>query len=253
MALSTENDAPAAVTAAVRDIAGAVFDCDGVLVDSERTWIDLMERYLGELGVVDIGPETMRGMTAAEAVTALERAVECSASLGGDSGDSGDGDGAAVVDGVPRRTAPTAAEVDRAYSAALAGLAAPMPGAQAFVRTLAGTIPIAVASNGRREDVLGLLDRAGMLGLFDVIVTIDDVENGKPAPDPYLLAARRLGIRPMDAVAFEDSILGSRAARAAGCTVVGVNEDLLLPLVADVRLGSLRELRFDPADSSLYA
>ncbi|MBE8145872.1 HAD family phosphatase [Brevibacterium casei] len=93
-------------------------------------------------------------------------------------------------------TAPTAAEVDRDYTAALAEVSSPMPGAPELVRALSGTVPIAVASNGRGDDVRGLLDRAGLLGFFDAIVTIDDVEQGKPAPDVYLRAAESWGSTP---------------------------------------------------------
>lgn len=75
---------------------------------------------------------------------------------------------------------------------------------------MSGAIPVAVASNGRAEDVRGLLERAGMLHLFDVIVTIDDVEHGKPDPAPYLLAAQRLGLAASAVAAFEDSPSGPK-------------------------------------------
>lgn len=212
-------------------IAGVVFDCDGILVDSEQPWLDLMARWLRTLGISGFPPEAMRGMTGAEAAAALRRAH-----VGG-----------------TRPAPPEPQEIDRAYSEALAGLAAPMPGAPELVRALAGTVPVAVASNGRREDVHGLLERVGVLDLFDVVVTVEDVEHGKPDPAPYLLAARRLGVDPHRTVAFEDSVLGSQAARAAGCTVVGVNEDLTLPLVADVRLSSMREIVFDAETRTMHA
>ena len=59
-----------------------------------------------------------------------------------------------------------------------------MPGAPELVASLSGTIPIAVASNGRGGDVRGLLERAGMLDFFDAIITIDDVDQGKPHRTP---------------------------------------------------------------------
>jgi HAD superfamily hydrolase (TIGR01509 family) len=220
----------------VQDVAGAVFDCDGILVDSEQPWLDLMEGYLRELGIMEFSGETMRGMTADEAVTTLHELVR---HHGGDTAWSA---GSASA---RNASLPTASDVDRAYSAALEGLATPMPGAPELVRALSGTVPLAVASNGRREDVHGLLRRAGLLDLFDVVVTIEDVDRGKPAPDPYLRAMQRLGNPPGTTIAFEDSVLGSQAAHDAGCTVVGVNQDLALPLVADVRLRSLDESGFD--------
>ncbi|GAA2098127.1 HAD family phosphatase [Brevibacterium salitolerans] len=221
---------------AVQEVAGVVFDCDGVLVDSEQPWLDIMAAQLRRLGLADTSPETLRGMTAAEAVAALGSLHAEAVTTGGGSADV---------------RPPHARDIDLAYSAALTDLSAPMPGAPELVRALSGSVPVAVASNGREEDVRGLLERADMLHLFDVVVTIDDVDRGKPAPDPYLLAAARLGVDPRAAVAFEDSVLGSQAAHTAGLTVVGVNEDLSVPLTADLRLRSLREIRFDPHTRTL--
>lgn len=213
--------------------AGAIFDCDGILVDSEQPWIDLMTTCLNTIGADDVPAERLRGLTAAEAVTSLSDIYE---HLG------------APSDVRP----PTAAEVDAAYSHALTDLSAPMPGAPGFVASMSGAIPVAVASNGRAEDVRGLLERAGMLHLFDVIVTIDDVEAGKPDPAPYLLAAQRLGVAASAVVAFEDSPVGSQAAVGAGCTVVGINDDPEVELAGDVRLRDFAQLRFDRTDHSLH-
>nr|WP_284711301.1 HAD family phosphatase [Brevibacterium sp. XM4083] len=206
---------------------GAIFDCDGILVDSERPWLDLMAAYLDRLGVNDDRAESFRGLSGAEAAEQL----------------------AAVATGVG--TAPTATEIDSAYTAALAEVSAPMPGARQLVRALAGVVPIAVASNGRSADVRGLLDRAGLLDCFDAIVTIDDVDDGKPSPDVYLRAAHDLGLDPRVAVAFEDSPVGSQAAAAAGCTVVGINADRGIPLVADVRLTEMSDVHVDPTTRML--
>ncbi|GAA4511391.1 HAD family hydrolase [Brevibacterium yomogidense] len=215
----------------VRSFAGVIFDCDGVLVDSEQPWIALMEHYLTAMGMHDaegITAESLRGMTAAEAVTALARAqIELALDSTGS-----------------RSGPPTVAEVDAAYSEALEGLAAPMPGSVDVVRALSGGIPIGVASNGRRHDVRGLLKRVGLLNLFDTIVTIDDVDHGKPAPDAYLLAASRLGLDPHDVVVFEDSTPGASAGRAAGCTVIGVNAHAGAALPSHKNLRTLADLEY---------
>lgn len=216
----------------ITGFSGVIFDCDGILVDSEAPWIDLMTSYLQELDTDGVAAEDLRGLTSAEAVAHLVRLHE---SLGSPS------------DVRP----PTANEVDRAYSSALAEVAAPMPGAPEFVASMSGILPIAVASNGRAHDVRGLLERAGLIDLFDAIITIDDVERGKPDPDPYLLAASRLGLPASAVVAFEDSPVGSAAAHAAGCIVVGVNEDASITLSADVRLADFHQLSFDPGSGSL--
>src|SRR5699024_11553555 len=125
------------------------------------------------------------------------------------------------------------------------GLTSRRPGGQELVTPMAGTRPVAAASNVRGEDVRGLLERAGMLHRVDEVVTIDAVADGKPAPDPYLTAVSRLGLDPAAAVAFEDSPVGSQAAHRAGCTVIGVNEDAEVGLTADVRLTHLGQARFD--------
>ncbi|WP_426936613.1 HAD family hydrolase [Brevibacterium sp. LE-L] len=220
------------MSGSITGFSGAVFDCDGILVDSEAPWIELMGDYLESLAADDIAAEDLRGLTAAEAVARLQQVHK---SLGSPS------------DVRP----PTAEEVDRAYSAALEHVAAPMPGAPELVASLSGSIPIAVASNGRGGDVRGLLERAGMLDLFDAIITIDDVDQGKPAPDPYLLAAQRLGLAASAVVAFEDSPVGSQAAHTAGCTVIGVNSDPSIELAGEVRLRHFAQLRFDSRTRTL--
>src|SRR5699024_1175565 len=190
----------------LRLFSGAVFDCYGILVDCEQPWIDLMADCLRRIGAVDVPAQQLRGLTAAEAVVKLAEIH--------------DGLGAAATSSPPGTE-----QIDSAYSRALAGLTAPMPGAQELVAALSGSIPVAVASNRRGEGVRGLLERAGMLRLCVEAVTIDDVAHGKPAPHPYLTAVSRLGLDPAAAVAFVASPVGSQAAHRAGCTVIGVNED----------------------------
>lgn len=89
-------------------------------------------------------------------------------------------------------------------------------------------IPTAVATSSRSAHAFGHLGRAGLLDMFDTIVTRDDVVNPKPHPEPYLTAARRLGTAPARCVAFEDSHSGVRAAHAAGMQTIMV-PDLVRP------------------------
>jgi HAD superfamily hydrolase (TIGR01509 family) len=98
-----------------------------------------------------------------------------------------------------------------------------MPGAREIAQTLRRRgIPIAVASNSSRDFIDAVLGSAGLLDLFEVIVSADDVENGKPAPDVYLTACARLRAEPERSVAFEDSRTGAAAALAAKMFVIGV-------------------------------
>lgn len=85
-----------------------------------------------------------------------------------------------------------------------------------IARKYHGTMPLAVVSGGPRRAVERTIDAVGIRDLFDMIITLDDVENGKPEPDVYLLATSRLGVEPADCVAYEDSNSGMRAARSAG-------------------------------------
>lgn len=83
--------------------------------------------------------------------------------------------------------------------------------------------PVGVASGGHRGEVLRSLEVIGMAKFFPVIVTRDDVTNGKPHPETYLQAAKRLGAKARDCLVFEDAESGRQAAIAAGMDVVMVD------------------------------
>jgi len=103
------------------------------------------------------------------------------------------------------------------------------PGARELIGELrARGIPAAVATSSRNPHAQNHLGAAGLLDLFETVVTRDDVVNPKPHPEPYLTAARRLGIDPLHCLALEDSNAGVRAAHAAGMQTVMV-PDLVRP------------------------
>ena len=89
-------------------------------------------------------------------------------------------------------------------------------------------VKIAVASGSGREMVLSNLRRAGVEAYFDAVVSSDEVERGKPAPDIFQLAAQRLGCAPEECYVFEDGVNGVRAGIAAGCATVMI-PDLYQP------------------------
>jgi HAD superfamily hydrolase (TIGR01509 family) len=127
---------------------------------------------------------------------------------------------------------------------------ASMPGATHTVELLHGAgYPLAVASSGVRGYLEAVLQRLGLRQYFSVLVSGEDVTRGKPDPEPYLLAAARLGVRPGQCVVFEDAAVGVRAAKAAGMACIGVpNPAALQPQdlsLADLILPSLElfELR----------
>ena len=97
-----------------------------------------------------------------------------------------------------------------------------LPGAVEAVRALAERWPLGLASSSNRELIDLVLEESGLAPLFAATVSSEEVERGKPAPDVYLEAARRLGAPPEECVAVEDSGAGIRSAQAAGMRVVAV-------------------------------
>ena len=98
----------------------------------------------------------------------------------------------------------------------------PVPEVLEIVKSMHGAVPLSVASGGHRELVEATLDILGIRDLFQTIVCAEDYERGKPHPDPFLLAAKRMSVAAEDCVVFEDSPIGIEAAKAAGMAWVHV-------------------------------
>lgn len=125
----------------------------------------------------------------------------------------------------------------------------PAPGAVDLVRRIAATgTPLALVTSARPRYAERHLSDLGVVDLFDAVVTAHDVEVGKPAPDGYLLACARLGIRPRDAVAFEDTPAGVDAVKAAGlrCVAVTTSQPAEMLGEADLVVGSLATVDWPP-------
>jgi len=105
------------------------------------------------------------------------------------------------------------------HAATAKGLAL-KPGAEALLA--ARLRPMALVTSSGRDEAHRKLDIAGLTGKFETVVTFHDVAAPKPAPDPYLLAAQRLGVSPARCLVFEDSETGAESAHRAGCIVVQV-------------------------------
>jgi beta-phosphoglucomutase-like phosphatase (HAD superfamily) len=123
-------------------------------------------------------------------------------------------------------------------------------GAVEAVRRIAARWPVAIASSAHAEVIAAALAATGLTDTFEVVVSSDEVEHGKPAPDVYLEVARRLGVAPVATLVVEDSRNGVLAAKAAGMTVVLVPNASVPPApgaaeAADVVLDRLSDL--DPA------
>ena len=184
------------------DARGVIFDMDGVLIDSGAHHRDAWRLLLGDIGV-EPPPEYWRltiGRPAEEAVPlVLGRAV----------------DRAEAVE--------LAARKRDLYAQLAARGMLPIRGAPAFVAALAArTVPRAVATSASRRDVDTLLGELGLLRYFDIVVTAEDVQWGKPNPEVYLKAAAGLGLAPRRCLVFEDSLVGVHAARNAGMRVIGL-------------------------------
>ena len=108
----------------------------------------------------------------------------------------------------------------------LIGDAAEIPEVMQIVRENHGNIPMAIASGGTHETVEGILQHCGIRHYFDAIVTSQDVENPKPAPDTFLEAARRINVAPEKCRAYEDADMGIKAILAAGMEPVDVRDML---------------------------
>jgi HAD superfamily hydrolase (TIGR01509 family) len=183
-----------------REYAAFIFDCDGTLADSMPLHQKAWSLAFGAHGATfEFGWELfMRraGMT-------LERTVE---ELNLEFGLAMD----------PLRVAAD----QRRFYAELMHQVEPIVPVVAFARARAGRHPLSVASGGERSIVERTLKNIGVEELFPVVVVSADVPRGKPAPDLFLLAAERMGVKPADCLVFEDGQLGIDAAHSAGMGAV---------------------------------
>jgi HAD superfamily hydrolase (TIGR01509 family) len=96
-----------------------------------------------------------------------------------------------------------------------------------FARSLRGKVPMAIATGGSRMVIEKTLKVVGISDWFDEVVTADDVEEGKPAPDIFLKAAKLLGVKPSKCLALEDAPAGILAAQRAGMEVLAIPSPLV--------------------------
>jgi HAD superfamily hydrolase (TIGR01509 family) len=100
---------------------------------------------------------------------------------------------------------------------------APLPGVREWLQSLkAAAIPCVIASSTHRENITTTLDVIGLGDFFTAMITSEDVTRGKPDPEVFLTAAKRIEVEPANAVVFEDALVGIAAAKAAGMRVVAV-------------------------------
>ena len=186
---------------------GAIFDQDGILFDTEAIYQVCWRKVAREMG-----SEVLEGFT--EKI----------------SGSTKEGTIKAIRDYVPGVDPYEYKERAVAMAHAMQDENLPLkPGVKEMLEFFKKRhMPMAVASSSRSVRVRKNLEKAGFIDYFDEIITGNDVENGKPAPDIFLLAAKRLGLKPEECYVFEDSYNGVRAGKRAGCYTIMI-PDLIAP------------------------
>jgi HAD superfamily hydrolase (TIGR01509 family) len=207
-------------------IAAVVFDLDGVLLDSEQVWNEVREAVVRERGGrwTDQAQADMMGMSSTEWSHYMHEVL-----------------------GVPDPPEEINREVLRRMLERYSERLPLIDGAVDAVKRLAECRPLGLASSSNRELIERALEVSGLAGCFRTTVSSEEVARGKPAPDVYLEAARRLGVEPARCAAIEDSANGIRSAHAAGMRVVAIPNPAFPPpndalALADVVLDSIRKL-----------
>ncbi|MGH3132103.1 MAG: HAD family hydrolase [Gaiellaceae bacterium] len=207
-------------------IEAVVFDLDGVLLDSEQVWDDVREQLVRERGGRwhDGAQADMMGMSSGEWSRYLHERL-----------------------GLAEPPEELNAEVVRRLLERYRKRLPLIDGALEAVERLAARWPLGLASSSNREVIDSFVDQTGLGETFAVTVSSEEVGRGKPAPDVFLEAVRRLGAAPDSCAAIEDSRSGILAASAAGLRVVAIPNEHFPPgaevlQAADVVLGSIDEL-----------
>ena len=210
-------------------IEAVIFDLDGVLLDSEEVWDAVREELAHERNGRwhERAQRDMMGMSSLEWSRYMHDVI-----------------------GLPEPPGEIDAEVVRRMAARYRERLPLVPGAAGAVEGLAARWPLGLASSSNRPLIDLALDLAGLERFFTATVSSEEVGRGKPAPDVYLEAARRLSVDPARAAAIEDSHNGILSARAAGMRVVCVPNPSFPPrpealAEADVVVGSIAELTPD--------
>jgi HAD superfamily hydrolase (TIGR01509 family) len=210
-------------------IEAVVFDLDGVLLDSEQVWDEVREALVRERGGRwhERAQADMMGMSSVEWSRYLHEEL-----------------------GLAEAPEELNDEVVRRMLERYREQLPLIDGAVAAVERLAARFPLALASSSNRPLIDVVLASAGLAGSFRATVSSEEVPRGKPAPDVFLEAARRLGVAADRCAAIEDSANGLRAAHAAGMRVIALPNRRYPPdadalAIADAIAGSLDELSPD--------
>jgi HAD superfamily hydrolase (TIGR01509 family) len=219
-------DSPIRFTKPKPVIDAVIFDLDGVLLQSEEVWDEVRERYVRDRGgrYDEEVQRAMMGMSSREWSRYLHEHA-----------------------GVPAEPETINAEVVERMLERYEHELPLIPGAVEAVERIGARWPLGLASSSNRELIETVLAASGLARFFRATVSSEEVAHGKPAPDVYLAAARRLDVEPHRAAAIEDSHGGIRSARAAAMRVIAIPNPSYPPdeealALADVTLPSIDEL-----------
>ncbi|WP_063804052.1 HAD-IA family hydrolase [Streptomyces bungoensis] len=185
-----------------------LFDMDGTLVDTEELWWQAVQEVASPITyqLTDADLPEVLGQAAQHTAAYLHR-----------------------VTGGARPAGELRAALETCFAALVSAHVRPLPGALTLLDALADEgVPVGLVTASPRS-VADLVLRTLDAGRFAVSVTADDTPRTKPAPDPYLTAARRLGAEPHACVAVEDTPTGVTSAEAAGCPVLAVPSAVPIP------------------------
>jgi len=219
-----------------------LFDCDGVIADSEHIHFSLFQKILDGLGISLTKEKYMARYLAMDDKGCFEMALK----------DHGRSPSASEIQKLIERKAAL-------YKKAAAENLVILPGVVEFVMAMSQKFPLAMASGALREEVFMILEAAGIRQYFDVVVAAEDVLHGKPAPDAYLKAVEGLNkvypdrkIQPAECLVVEDSKHGIVSAHSAGMKCAAVTTsysaeelkkaDRVVPVLTALRISELEDL-----------
>jgi len=211
-------------------IEAIIFDMDGVLIDSEIIWEEERLAFAAERNAVWTPADqiTVMGGTSREWAGGMKRIMKLEDMIVDE-----------IIEDMLRR-------MNTRYRQKLPII----PGAVEAVQRAASRYPIGLASGSPATVIRAVLELTGLDTVFRVVVSGDEMQRGKPAPDIYLEAARRLGVPPERCAGIEDSSNGIRSLKAAGMRVIAIPHPDYAPApevlaLADVRLSNIDALTLE--------
>jgi HAD superfamily hydrolase (TIGR01509 family) len=205
-----------------------LFDCDGVIADSEAHWNEIDRVHLNHYGVPDYDGRYKENVIG-KSFTLSENFYKDTFAIE-----------ATIEEMIEQRTG-VAAQFYRDTIPTFEGVA------EVLIKLKAMNLKLALATSSVSRLILPFLERHGIDKYFDAIITGEMVKNGKPHPDIYLLAAEKCGVDARNSIVIEDALAGLQAGRSAGATTIAIPDarwldPKLFEGEADYIVGNLNEV-----------